>query len=64
MVAMAAGKIGYYLPAQSVSTLATFSTGLYDGSDLMKAGLVVTPIVAGVILLFSVLYWPAIGFAP
>jgi sodium-dependent dicarboxylate transporter 2/3/5 len=64
MVAMAAGKIGFYLPAQSVSALATFSTGLYDSHDLMKAGAVVTPIVIVVILLFSVFYWPTIGLAP
>ncbi len=64
MVAMAAGKIGYYLPAQSVSALATFSTGLYDSHDLMKAGLVVTPIVVAVTLLFSVFYWPMLGWNP
>jgi len=61
MICVMSTCICFFWPAQAASLLFPYSFGYYKGSDLLRFGLLLFPIYALVLAIFSNFYWPLVG---
>ncbi len=61
LICVAGSVLGLFFPSQAMTHLTTYSTGLYRIRDMLVAGVPITLLVAGVILLMAFFYWPLVG---
>ena len=63
MICVMSTCICFFFPAQSANNIFPYGFGYYKTTDLMRFGLIVTPVYAVVLALFAVYYWPLVGHA-
>lgn len=64
MVAIAGSCLAFLLPSQSIATLASYGMRHFAMSDLRRAGVGATALLALAIVVAALLYWPLIGYSP
>ena len=60
MICVMSSCVACFFPAQSANCLFSYGFGFYNNRDLLRFGLLLFPLFATVLVLFSLFYWPLV----
>jgi len=55
-------SIGFILPVNSPQAMIAYGTDTFDAKDFVRTGLVLTLAATALLVLFSLTYWPWMGY--
>jgi len=55
-------SFGFILPVNAPQNMIAYSTGTFDARDFVRTGLVITLAAFGLLVIFSLTYWPWMGY--